>query len=433
MNILIIGQCTLQKGRMEFGNIGNYYIIEPFIREIHKVFPNAKIKTTMQMSNNFQKNENVKSIPISNFYEWTETDLSTALEELAIAEIYSKTNILIKKTSYIKEVLWADLVINFSGDMWGDNANFIGKNRFLIGLIKDRVPQLMGKKTVMLAGSPGPFKNQKIKEFAKEVYKNFDIVTNREPYSTELLKDEGFDISKTTNLACPAFLFETTKVGNFNALIKSTKQFSSNKKVGFIICGWNFTEGPFDKENRNDSEFMKFVEAVEYISTELKSDVFLMSHSNGFPIPPKKFKLTYGRDFYIAKKLYEIIINRNIAKNVHLLDSVYDSWKTKAILGCFDMLISGRVHGAVGGLSQNVPTVFIDYGHEPKAHKIIGFARVAGVEDYVADPSIDMDIIIKIKKCWENRVQYKEFLEKQIPKVKLTAQENFLLLKELKY
>jgi len=35
---------------MEFGNIGNYYIIEPFIRELYKVFPNSSIKTTMQMS-----------------------------------------------------------------------------------------------------------------------------------------------------------------------------------------------------------------------------------------------------------------------------------------------------------------------------------------------------------------------------------------------
>lgn len=44
MNILLIGQCSLHWGRMEFGNIGNYYIIEPFIRELHQTFPAAKIK-----------------------------------------------------------------------------------------------------------------------------------------------------------------------------------------------------------------------------------------------------------------------------------------------------------------------------------------------------------------------------------------------------
>ena len=57
MKILIIGQTSLHWGRMEFGNIGNYYIIEPFVREIHKNFPNATINTTLQMSDRFCKDE----------------------------------------------------------------------------------------------------------------------------------------------------------------------------------------------------------------------------------------------------------------------------------------------------------------------------------------------------------------------------------------
>ena len=32
--ILVIGQCTLHWGRMEFGNIGNFYIIDPFFKEL---------------------------------------------------------------------------------------------------------------------------------------------------------------------------------------------------------------------------------------------------------------------------------------------------------------------------------------------------------------------------------------------------------------
>lgn len=431
MNILVIGQCTLHWGRMEFGNIGNFYIIEPFFRELYKVYSNATIKTTMQMSDRFQRDEKVQSVPMELYYGWNEKDLDIALEELASAEIFSKTGTLPKETAYIKEVLWADLVIDFSGDIWGDNADFLGVNRFLIGLIKDRVPQLLGKKTVMLAGSPGPFKNQKIKEFAKEVYENFDLVTNREEISIGLMRKEGFDVSKTKSLACPAFMFEPAKGQKIEALIEKEGLNKTKSKVGFILCGWNFTEGPFDKESRADSEFIQFAEAVEYISENLGLDVYLMSHSNGFPIPPKKFKLLHGRDYSIVKQLQKVIEDRGIATNVHSLDGVYDSWETKAILGRFDMLVSGRVHGAVGGLSQNVPTVIIDYGHEPKAHKIIGFAKVAGVEKYVADPSIKEDIINKIGKCWNNRTQYREFLGKRIPEVKADVQKNFLSLKEI--
>ena len=431
MNILVIGQCTLHWGRMEFGNIGNFYIMEPFFRELYKAFPNANIKTTMQMSERFQRDEKVQCVPMELYYGWNEKDLGIALKELASAEIYSKTGTLPKETAYIKEVLWADLVIDFSGDIWGDNADFLGADRFLIGLIKDRVPQLLGKKTVMLAGSPGPFKNQKVKEFAREVYENFDLVTNREEISIGLMEKEGFNISKTKSLACPAFMFEPAKGEKIDELIKKEGLNTTKPKVGFILCGWNFTEGPFDKESREDSEFIQFAQAVEYISESLGVDVYLMSHSNGFPIPPKKFELIHGRDYPIVKQLQKVIKNRGIAKNVYSLDGIYDSWETKAILSHFDMLVSGRVHGAVGGLSQNVPTVIIDYGHEPKAHKIIGFAKVAGVEEYVADPAVKEDIISMISKCWENRTQYRKFLEKRIPKVYEDVKKNFSLLKEL--
>lgn len=430
MNILIIGQCTLHWGRMEFGNIGNYYIIEPFIRELYKVFPDASIKTTMQMSERFCQDEKIEVLPMELYYGWNKDDLDIALSELASAELYAKTGVLPKETDYIIEVLKSDLVIDFSGDIWGDNADFLGSDRFLVGLIKDRVPQLLGKKTVMLAGSPGPFKNQTIKEFAKEVYENFDLVTNRESISIDLMEKDGFNTSNTKSLACPAFMFEAAKGGKVNQLIEDEGLNSDRPKVGFILCGWNFTQGPFDKEKRDDSEFTQFVEAIEYISEELGVDVYLMSHSNGFPIPPKEFKLIHGRDYPIIKQLQQIVHKRGIAKNVYALDGVYDAWETKAILGIFDMLVSGRVHGAVGGLSQCIPTVIIDYGHEPKAHKIMGFATVVGVEEYVSDPAINEDIISKIKKCWDNRIQYRKFLEQKIPKVKQLAENNFKLLQK---
>jgi len=186
--ILIIGQCTLHMGRMEHGNIGNYYIIEPLIRNLHKNFPNSNIFTTLQMTDKFCKKEKISCLPIDLYYSWSKKDLDIAYKELAIASIFNETHQIISSTPYIKEVLKSDLIVDFSGDMWSDNTDLVGKNRLIIGLIKDRVAQLLGKKTVMLAGSPGPFSNTKIKEFAKQVYKNFDLVTNREPLSTSLLK-----------------------------------------------------------------------------------------------------------------------------------------------------------------------------------------------------------------------------------------------------
>lgn len=433
MNILLIGQCSLHWGRMEFGNIGNYYIIEPFVRELHKVFPGSVIKTTMQMSERFCKTEKVKSLSLDLYYSWNE-DLLLAKEELMIAQKYKDSNKLIKKTVYIEEVLNADLVIDFSGDIWGDNANFLGDNRFLVGLIKNRVAQLLKKKVVMLAGSPGPFSNTKILSFAKEVYAAFDLVTNREPMSLELMKRQGFDITKTKSLACPSFLFEPVSTPEIDKIIKEEdllRKKNDNLTAGFILCGWNFEKGPYDKEIRNDSNFIKFAETVEYMTEKLGVRVCLMSHSNGFEIGDTTFQLKHGRDYIIMKQFVKVLLSRGIAKNFFTLNGIYDPWTTQNIIKNFDMIISGRIHGAVAGLSQSIPAVIIDYGHEPKAHKSIGFAKVVQVEEYVANPCSVVDLKQKIENCVTNIHKYKSHLKKKIPEVKNLARKNFELVKDL--
>ena len=61
MRILITGQCTLHWGRLEYGNIGNYYITETSVRELRRVFPNAEIVTTFQMTGDFCRRDRIYS------------------------------------------------------------------------------------------------------------------------------------------------------------------------------------------------------------------------------------------------------------------------------------------------------------------------------------------------------------------------------------
>lgn len=432
MTILIIGQTTLHWGRMEFGNIGNYYIIEPFIRELHLIFPNTKIKTTLQMSSEFCEREQCEVLPMELYYSWKENELETALAELSSARFYNKYGVLPFTTPYIKEVQNADLVIDFSGDIWGDNADFLGDNRFFIGLCKNRVAQLLKKPTAMLAGSPGPFNNKDLLEFTKEVYANFDLVTNRENTSQLVLKENNFNLNNTKNLACPAFLFQSFKKEVGLKILKDDGiPIKERPTIGFVICGWNFKNGPFDKWPRDDSDYIEFVKTIEYISENHNVNICLMSHSNGFPIPPAKFELQHGRDYPIVKQLQKVLIKRNVANNIYCLDGVYDTWTTKSIIANFEILISGRVHAAVAGLSQFIPTVIIDYGHEPKAHKLQGFAEVAGVLELVAEPSSENDIIEKFNLCWKQKEKWKEFLTNKIPEVQKMAKENFKLLQTI--
>jgi len=416
---------------MEFGNIGNYYILEPFVRELRRVFPESHIETTLQLSQGFCQREGVTVLPMALYYGFTGDDLEQAQRELEISMAYQGNEACPDTTPYIEAVKRADLVIDFSGDIWGDNADLLGKDRFLVGLYKNRVPQLLGKPTFLLAGSPGPFSRSETLVLAQEVFQNFTLVTNRESISTEILKEQGFVTDHVVSLACPAFLFEAA--GEVNPEIffmEAGVTDSPRPRIGFILCGWNFTEGPFDQWPRGDHDYMEFVRAVEYISEELDAQVVLMSHSNGFPPPPQAFTLTHGRDYPIVKQLQRVIETRGIARHVVALDGIYDPWTTKAIIRSFDMLVSGRIHGAVAGLSQYIPTVMIDYGHEPKAHKIKGFAQVAGATPWVADPGKTGDLISKIDHCWNHRDEIRNHLIEHIPGVKAMARNNFTLIKE---
>jgi len=399
MKLLVTGQVTLHIGRLEFGNMGNYYIIEPFFRELHRVFPDAEIVTTFQMTEDFSKKERITVLPINLYYDWNDDVLSSALEEFSIATIYNETNTLIKKTPFIEEVISTDLFIDLSGDMWGDNADLAGENRFLVGLLKDRTAQLMKIPTVMMGVSPGPF-NKDILPLVKIVYENFLLVINREKVSKELLKINNFNIEKTTDGVCPSILFQAA---NDNSILKFIKQVSNQKKtlVGFILCGWNMPDGPYNKELRNSNEYLPFIKTIEYMVKYLNVTVCLLSHSNGFEMKPD-FKFIRGRDFLLLKQLYDLL-NNEIKEDVFLIDDIYSPAETKAIIGHFDMLITGRVHGAMAALSQSVPTIIIDYATGPKAHKVKGFAQLFDMEDYICDPLSSDDMIEKIKTCLEKK------------------------------
>lgn len=431
MNILIIGQCTLHWGRMEFGNIGNYYIIEPLVRELHKTFPGAKIKTTFQMSKRFCDDEKIEVLPMELYYGFNANDLEIAEKEYKIALSYSKSGKTEETTPYIQAVQNADLVIDFSGDIWGDNADFLGDNRFLVGLYKDRTAQLLGKKTAMIAGSPGPFSPYKNLEFAKEVFENFDLVTNRESISRKVLEKYDFNLEKTFDLSCPAFLFEPKKDIDITSIEPGLSN-QNEKIIGLIICGWNFLNGPFDLWPRKNEDYDFIIDPIiSFLDENIDTQLCLLSHSNGFIPGKESFELIHGRDYPIMKQIEEILVEKGYQKRIIMLDGVYDTWTTKAIIAHFDMLISGRIHGAVAGMSQFVPTVVIDYGHEPKAHKLKGFAKEANMIKLIAEPDRKEDILEKINSCYTNLEKIKQELLTSIPQVQEKARKNFNLLKEL--
>ena len=87
--ILVTGLCTLHWGRLQYGNIGNYYIIEPLFRLLHKYFPGYAITTTFQMTEEFARKEKIEIVPMWLYYNWdSQNDLKNAYDDVEKARGY---------------------------------------------------------------------------------------------------------------------------------------------------------------------------------------------------------------------------------------------------------------------------------------------------------------------------------------------------------
>lgn len=438
MKILVTGLCTLHWGRLEYGNVGNYYIVEPLFRELYRVFPEAEIYTTFQMTADFVGIDTITVLPMDLYYGWNENDVDNARAEYESVLRYGEEIPVSEKTEYIKVVETMDMVLDVSGDMWGDNAEHVGAKRFLVDLYKMRVAQLLGKKTVLFAVTPGPFYDNDTKAFAKEVFENFSMVENREPTSTANMIRWGFAVNNVGDFACPAFLYSPGLSDDEKTNLASELPFvfgrTERKICGFTIGGFNLPIGPYDMWPREEWQYDAYVECIEHIINDLHMRVVLFSHTNGFELPPK-FKLINGRDYRILQQLYQIIIERGRIKNTEdicIVDRPYVPRVLKCIVGQFDMVVTGRVHASVAAISQCVPTVFINYEESfIPSTKMYGFADLAGVGEFVSQANDSSLLIEKVNLCYDNLNEIKERLKTNIPLVKQKARDGFEQLKKI--
>ena len=185
--------------------------------------------------------------------------------------------------------------------------------------------------------------------------------------------------------------------------------------------------GPYDMWPRDPEQYRVFSNVAEYIINELKADIMIFSHTNGFELPPQ-FKLINGRDFMILNQFYKLLVdrNQNYREHVILVDEPLLPCNIKKIIGRLDMLITGRVHASVAATSQCVPTVYMEYNQNViYSDKMYGFSSQIGMEKYVSAPGNFNDLAAIITDCYDNIELVRRQLEEKIPVIKKQAEDIF--------
>lgn len=424
MNIFVTGATSSSKYGMEFHNLGNFIIAEPLFEQLRMTFPGSRISTSIQMTDEFYKRHNLVGCAERRFWTYgLKTGIETAKDifKVLLWKVSKRDSLL--TSPLLSEIYHADLVIDFSGDIYGDNASW---TKFLETNARLIMALLMKKKVAMLIGSPGPFSRYWRQMLAKFVLPKLDLITNREPLSTAMLAYVGIKGEHIYSTACPSVLFSAAKSLPDNE--DKTRLEENKKTIGVIVCGWNMPDGPFNKWPREDREFDWLIGLIKWIVEESDYRVCVMAHQNG---TDENGELVPGNDHRIINRLFELMPQEWAHERVFTLNGLYDAAQSKKIISYFELLVSGRIHGAVQGLSQAIPTLIVDYGHEPKAHKLQGFARVYGVDDYVCEPENTNDMKSKLEQLISRQEVIRKELEQRLSRVKSQALENFSLIKKV--
>jgi|GEM_PF-2486949 len=422
--ILVTGITSLKQGAMENDNLGNFVIIEPMFRSLRSKFPNSVIQTTIQLSKEFAQKFSLEVITSERFWKYTFSNSILTIFELFNSIIWYFLNrfnielnfLLSQKLKIYKN---SDLIIDFSGDMFGENA--LNNYQFIIGGINPLIAKFLRRKIYFVASSPGPFRSFFKLIIAKMAFYCFDLLSVREPMSKLIINSIGNYGDKLVMYPCFSFGFKPTNlIDDFKLQSQEPRLFQENiQLIGLILCNHNMTKLPLNKWPRDDEEYKPFLELISHILNNDNIRICIISHRYKFS---SDGKLKPGSDHYIIERLIDLLPN-NHKTNVFTLSGEYNAANMNKIIGRFEILISGRIHGAVQGILQNIPTMIIDYGMEPKAHKLFGFAILTNLVKYFSDPSCGENLIRNFDKIWEDRFAIKKELLLRVPQIIQSSQD----------
>lgn len=428
--IFITGSCSSNLGNWE-QQLGNAAILIGLLKTIHKYIPESNVLTKYRLSSEFSETYKINSIPIEpekgfKFKRIIMTFLNffSSLIWRVLFQIFKKDIKLFRSSKLLDVYYNSDIVIDLSGDTYGDNIplrNFIKHSFDILSA------RLMGKPTVALANSPGPFSGKIKKYIALKVLNNFTVITVREPISAKLLHDMKVK-TPIFITACPAFLLEPAsdnrvrEIMNLEGIEKNIKPL-----VGITLGGYNLYSSPSWDTPKTFKDLDFYIPAIEFLVNELNAQLILIPHV--YRTNPWTGQRIQGPDYVILRELRKKILEKNRSKsqNILLIEGTYSPEEVKGLIGNLDFYITGRLHAGVAALSQSIPTVLLAYGH-----KHFGFAKMLGCDRYVWHPLMGKDKLeLLVREAWNDRENIRKALSTKISSIKELAEMNVKIIEDI--
>ena len=273
----------------------------------------------------------------------------------------------------------------------------------------------LGKKTVLWAGSVGPFTRlPAIEKIMIDFLNRLDLITVRETASLEYLNSLG--IKNVQLVTDPAFSLNY-QPGYGHQI------FGTGKDVlGFNVSPL-ITKFRVDDENKNKLE----QEVIAFLSDVIKSrntSVLLVPH-----VDPLNGGVENSDSYFMGKILKQLRSQGFTTKDVDIVSPGYNAEQIKSIIGQCKYFMGARTHATVAALSQCIPTTSIAYSVKAKGINKDLFGHL----EYVLEtPKVSKDTLhAHFELLVEQREHIATYLAGKIPEWKRRSYRSAELLSSI--
>ncbi len=352
-----------------FGNCGDEAILQAMVTNIRKLPVDVDI-TALSYNPDFTKNE----------YKINSVNRFKAFQVLGA-------------------ILKNDIVLSGGGTLLQDGTSTRSLIYYL-SIIK--TAKLFGKRVMLYANGIGPVSGKLNRKLVKLVVNGVDIITLREKLSESDLKAIGVKKPDIVVTADPAFTLESIDKTKAEEILKAEGVPVENTLVGVSVRAWN-------KAKFGDDFVEKLAKVCDELVLQGKTVVLL--------------PMEYPKDLAISKKLTDCM-----KQKAYCLQKRYSPSEILGIVGCFDIMLSMRLHTLIFAAVKNVPMLGVIY--DPKVEYYLKELEMPAAGD-VRTEMLDSDYIVKkANEIFDNIDKYKAVLKKNADCMEQKAAENDRLLLE---
>lgn len=414
--------------------LGNVAILIPMIKMLKKYIPDAEISTAIQLTDNFCTTHGINKIPLSktllprfdggrvlliSFFDLFRASLWRFFRNL----LHLNFQILIRGRK-LERFSNSDVILDFNGDIFPSDVHF---SRVLIQTLEILTIRQLGVPIIEFVSSPGPFNTRFTRVISKLMFNGISVFTNREPISSERLKQIGIKKTPIVNTACPAFLLEPASEERVKEILLQENIDTKNRPlIGITLAGYNLISQRTWGTPMNFDDLSLFVPMINYLLDDLDANVFLLPHV--YRMNPYTYAGEHinGPDQDILLHLYKMVNGDKYNGRLRLVEGKYTASEAKGVIGQCDLYISGRLHAGVAALSQGIPTIMLAYGHKHR-----GFASLVHQEKYVFEGTDPEELVSTVEDAWMNRMEITKVIKDRMIRVRELVNLNFEIVKEI--